>query len=307
MTSQMTERFSAPGATLVKLFGRPAARRPPSSAHGRERVNDIGVRSAMAMEMFFTIARPRVRARRGADLRTRRLPGPARASSTPARSSRWRCCSTGCTAPLTALATARLDVVTALVSFERVFEVLDVEPLIREAPDARSVPDGPVAVELDDVHFAYPTAEQVSLASLEEVTVLDDRPSEEVLHGVSAARRRRATPWPWSARRAPASRRWPRSCPRLYDVDAGAVRLGGVDVRDLSFDSIRATVGVVTPGRPPVPRHDPAPTCATPHPTPTTTSCGRRSSRRGWRRLVRCAARRPRHRGRRARLPAVRR
>ena len=148
-------------------------------------------------------------------------------------------------APLTALATARLDVVTALVSFERVFEVLDVEPLIREAPDARSVPDGPVAVELVAVRFGYPSADKVSLASLEEVTVLDDRPSEEVLHGVSlhvAPGRTVAIVGSSGAGKSTLAS----LVPRLYDVDAGAVRLGGVDVRDLTFDSIRSTVGVVS-------------------------------------------------------------
>ena len=88
-------------------------------------------------------------------------------------------------APLTALASARVDAMTALVSFERVFEVLDLEPLIDEKPDATTVPDGPVAVEFDDVRFAYPSADKVSLASLEEVATLDTRGGEEVLHGVS--------------------------------------------------------------------------------------------------------------------------
>ena len=88
-------------------------------------------------------------------------------------------------APLTALATARLDVVTALVSFERVFEVLDIEPLIKEAEVTTPLPPGPLAVELSHVRFAYPSAEAISLASLEEVAVLDDRAGEEVLHGVT--------------------------------------------------------------------------------------------------------------------------
>ena len=87
--------------------------------------------------------------------------------------------------PLTALGTARLDVVTALVSFERVFEVLDLEPLIAEPADPQPLPDGPVAVELAGVRFAYPSADKVSLASLEEVAVLDDRAGDEVLHDVS--------------------------------------------------------------------------------------------------------------------------
>ena len=131
------------------------------------------------------------------------------------------------------------------MSFERIFEVLDVAPLIQERPDARAVPDGPVSVELDGVRFAYPAADQVSLASLEEVAVLDDRSGEEVLHGVSL----RVEPGQVVALvgSSGAGKSTIASLvPRLYDVDAGAVRLSGVDVRDLSFESIRRTVGVVT-------------------------------------------------------------
>jgi len=134
---------------------------------------------------------------------------------------------------------------TALVSFERVFEVLDLEPLIDEKPDARRVPDGPVSVEFDDVRFAYPSAEKVSLASLEEVASLDTRGGTEVLHGVSF----RVEPGQLVA--LVGSSGGGKSTiasltPRLYDVDGGAVRLSGIDVRDLTFDAIRETVGMVT-------------------------------------------------------------
>src|SRR5947209_18851033 len=86
--------------------------------------------------------------------------------------------------PMTALANARGDRMSALVRFERVFEVLDLQPMITEKPDARELPDGPVSVRLRDVHFGYPDAAHVSLASLEEVAVLDAREGGEVLHGV---------------------------------------------------------------------------------------------------------------------------
>jgi ABC-type multidrug transport system fused ATPase/permease subunit len=148
-------------------------------------------------------------------------------------------------APLTALATARLDVVTALVSFERVFEVLDIEPLIKEAADPTPLPPGPIGVELSHVRFAYPSAEAVSLASLEEVAVLDDRAGDEVLHGVSL----RVGPGQTVALVGPsgAGKSTIASLvPRLYDPDAGWVAVGGVDVRDLSFDDLRGAVGVVT-------------------------------------------------------------
>jgi ABC-type multidrug transport system fused ATPase/permease subunit len=147
--------------------------------------------------------------------------------------------------PLTALANARVDIMTALVSFERVFEVLDLEPMIQESPTPRTLPDGGVAVDVKDVRFGYPAAEKVSLASLEEVAVLDQRGGQEVLHGVSF----RAEPGQMVALVGPsgAGKSTIASLvPRLYDVEEGAVLLSDVDVRDLSFDAVRDTVGVVT-------------------------------------------------------------
>ena len=148
-------------------------------------------------------------------------------------------------APLTALASARVEVMSALVSFERVFEVLDLKPLIEEKPDARQVPDGPVSVEFDDVRFAYPSADKVSLASLEEVA--------DARH----PRRRRGAARRLVPRRAGPDGRAGRLV-RRRQVDhrpaaaaavrrrRGAVRLAGVDVRDLTADSIRDTLGMVT-------------------------------------------------------------
>ena len=177
--------------------------------------------------------------------------------------------------PLTALATARLDVVTALVSFERVFEVLDVEPLIKESAHPTPLPAGPVSVELRDVRFGYPAADQVSLASLEEVAVLDDRGGEEVLHGISF----RVEPGQTVALvgSSGAGKSTIASLvPRLYDADAGVVALSGVDVRDLSFDDIRSARRRGHPGRPPVPRHDPRQPRVRRARAPPTTTCGRR-------------------------------
>ena len=243
MTSQMTERFSAPGATLVKLFGRPAEE---AGEFGRRaaRVRDIGVRSAMATVVFLralTLASGLAQALiygLGGYLALRGDLDAGTVVTMALLLSRLY-------APLIALATARLDVVTAMVSFERVFEVLDVAPLIVEKPNAERVPDGPVSVELEDVRFSYPSAEQVSLASLEEVVSLDRQAGEEILRGVSL----RIEPGQMVAlvgSSGAGKTTLASLVPRLYDVDAGAVRLSGVDVRDLSFDSIRATVGVVT-------------------------------------------------------------
>jgi len=243
MTSQMTERFSAPGATLVKLFGRPAEE---ADEFGRRAalVRDIGVQSAMAMAVFFralTLVSGFALALiygLGGYLAVNGDLEPGTVVTMALLLNRLY-------APLTALSTARLDVVTALVSFERVFEVLDIEPLIAERPDPTPLPVGPVSVELDRVRFAYPAAGRVSLASLEEVAVLDDRAGVEVLHGVSLLVEPGRTVALVGASGAGKST-LASLVPRLYDVDAGAVRLSGVDVRDLSFDDLRATVGVVT-------------------------------------------------------------
>jgi ABC-type multidrug transport system fused ATPase/permease subunit len=146
---------------------------------------------------------------------------------------------------MTALANARVDVMTALVSFERVFEVLDLKPMISERPGAVALPDGPVDVRLSGVRFAYPSADQVSLASLEEVAVLDTRGGEEVLHDVDlevGAGRLVALVGSSGAGKSTLAS----LVPRLYDVDAGSVRLSGIDVRDLTFASLRGAVGVVT-------------------------------------------------------------
>jgi ABC-type multidrug transport system fused ATPase/permease subunit len=243
MTSQMTERFSAPGATLVKLFGRPSEE-VAEFAQRASRVRDIGVRSALSMEVFFRalglvsgLAQALIYGLGG----YLALQGDLE----PGTVVTMALLLTRLYAPLTALANARLDVVTALVSFERVFEVLDVEPLITERPDAVSVPEGPVSIELEDVRFAYPAGDKVSLASLEEVAVLDDRAGVEVLHGIAA----RVEPGQLVAlvgSSGAGKSTLASLVPRLYDVDSGAIRLSGVDVRDLTFDAIRATVGVVT-------------------------------------------------------------
>ncbi|MDQ6797644.1 MAG: ABC transporter ATP-binding protein/permease [Actinomycetota bacterium] len=243
MTTQMTERFSAPGATLVKLFGRPDNEVAEFGARA-ERVADIGVRTAMGQFMFLTaltlvssLALALVYGL-GGSMALRGSLAPGTVVTLALLLGRLY-------APLTALASARVDAMSALVSFERVFEVLDLDPLITEATDATAVPDGPVAIEFDDVRFAYPSADKVSLASLEEVATLDTRGGTEVLHGVSF----RVEPGQLVA--LVGSSGGGKStiaalAPRLYDVDGGAVRLSGVDVRDLSFDSIRHTLGMVT-------------------------------------------------------------
>jgi ABC-type multidrug transport system fused ATPase/permease subunit len=243
MNTQMTERFSAPGANLVKLYGNPAAESAEFAARAR-RVRDIGIRTAMAQWAFLTaltsvsaVAIALVYGLGGYYALQGRLdPGAVVALAILL---------TRLYAPLTSLASARVEVMSALVSFERVFEVLDLKPLIEEKPEARPVPDGPVSVEFDDVRFAYPSADKVSLASLEEVATLDTRGGDEVLHGVSF----RAEPGQMVAlvgSSGAGKSTMASLLPRLYDAGEGAVRLAGVDVRDLSAVSLRQTLGMVT-------------------------------------------------------------
>ncbi len=243
MGTRMTERFSAPGATLVKLFGRPEQESAEFAARAAQ-VRDIGVRTATAQSVFIT-ALTLVSALALALVYG--LGGRLALGGTldPGAVVALALLLTRLYAPLTALAGARVEVMSALVSFERVFEVLDLKPLIEDRPDAREVPEGPVSVEFDDVRFGYPSADKVSLASLEEVATLDTRDGAEVLHGVSF----RAEPGQTVAlvgSSGAGKSTIAQLLPRLYDVDEGAVRIGGVDVRDLSAPSLRATLGMVT-------------------------------------------------------------
>ncbi|MFF4055983.1 ABC transporter ATP-binding protein [Streptomyces sp. NPDC001668] len=243
MGTRMTERFSAPGATLVKLFGRPEQESVEFAARAR-RVADIGVRTATAQSVFIT-ALTLVSALALALVYGLGGWFALRGSLEPGAVVSLALLLTRMYAPLTALAGARVEVMSALVSFERVFEVLDLKPLIEDKPDAREVPEGPVAVEFADVRFGYPSADKVSLASLEEVASLDTRGGAEVLHGVSF----RAEPGQTIAlvgSSGAGKSTVAQLLPRLYDVDEGAVRVGGVDVRDLTAGSLRATLGMVT-------------------------------------------------------------
>ncbi len=243
MSSQMTERFSAPGATLVKLFGRPTEESAEFATRAR-RVRDIGVRAAMVQFVFVTaltlvsaLALAAVYGLGGFYA----LRGQLETGSVVALALLL----TRLYAPLIALASARVAVMSALVSFERVFEVLDLKPLIADRPDARTVPNGPVSVEFEHVSFAYPSADKVSLASLEEVAILDTRGGVEVLHDISF----RVEPGQLVAlvgSSGAGKSTIAQLVPRLYDVDEGAVRLSGVDVRELSAESIRRTIGMVT-------------------------------------------------------------
>ncbi|MGV0738429.1 ABC transporter ATP-binding protein [Mycobacterium syngnathidarum] len=243
MNTQMTERFSAPGATLVKLFGSPENESREFAVRA-DRVRDIGVRTAMLQSTFMNsltlmsaLALALVYGLGGLFAIGGQLQAGAVVSLALLLTRLY--------APLTALANARVEIATALVSFERVFEVLDLVPLIAEEPDAVEVPDGAVAVEFDNVRFSYPSADKVSLASLEEVATLDDRGGDEVLHGISFT----AEPGQMVALvgSSGAGKSTIASLlARLYDVDSGSIKLNGADVRDVTFASLKDTVGMVT-------------------------------------------------------------
>jgi ATP-binding cassette, subfamily B, bacterial len=243
MNATMTERFNVAGALLVKLFGR-SADESQSFRSRAERVRDIGVTSAMYGRAFF-VALTLV-----ASLAQALVYGLGGYYAIEGRLSAGTVVTlalllTRLYGPLTALSNARVDVMSALVSFDRVFEVLDLQPMISDAPDAVTLPAEARSIEFDDVRFSYPTASEVSLASLEDVAVLDHTGSQEVLHGVSF----RAEPGQLVALVGPSGAgktTISQLLPRIYDVRSGAVRVGGFDVREVTQQSLHDRIGVVS-------------------------------------------------------------
>jgi ATP-binding cassette subfamily B protein len=243
MNATMTERFNVSGALLVKLFGRPdneAARFGERAA----RVRDIGVQQAMYSRTFF-VAMLLVASL--AQALTYGLGGwlAVRGNVSAGTVVTLALLLTRLYGPLTALSNVRVDVMSALVSFDRVFEVLDLKPGIAEKPDAVPVPAGSGRIEFRDVRFRYPSADQVSLATLEDVSTLDRTEQEEVLTGLDfivEPGQMVALVGPSGAGKSTTSM----LVSRVYDVTGGTVLVGGVDVRDATLESLRDTVGVVT-------------------------------------------------------------
>jgi ATP-binding cassette subfamily B protein len=243
MNTTMSERFNVSGALLVKLFGDPSSE---TNVFDRRagRVRDIGVTQAMYGGIFMTsllltasLATALVYGWGGVEAAKGLLLVGTVVALTLYLNRLY--------GPLTALSNVQVDVMTALVSFDRVFEVLDLPPMIDERPDAVPVPRGPATIEFDHADFSYPTAEEVSLASLESVAVLDQAPSQQVLYDVSF----RVEPGQMVALVGPSGAgktTISHLVPRLYDVTAGAVKVHGIDVRDATMKSLRAAIGVVT-------------------------------------------------------------
>ena len=243
MNMVMTERFNVSGAMLVKLFGRPRDEREFFESRAGQ-VRDIGIHQAMYQRFFFialsltaSLATAFAYGFGGLEVIRGEL-----ALGTLVALTLYLVRLYG---PLTQLSNLNIDYMSAMVSFERLFEVLDLEPMIKESPDAVVMPDGPAELIFDHVDFSYPGAEEVSLASLEAVARLDDTPRTDVLHDVSF----RIEPGTMTAlvgHSGAGKTTISMLVSRLYDVDRGSVTINGVDVREATTASLNAMVGVVT-------------------------------------------------------------
>ena len=243
MSSVMTERFNVSGALLVKLFGRLDEEGTQFSLKAG-RVRDIGVKIAMANRIFFTaltlvaaLATALIYGVGGVLVINQSLSLGQLVALSALLSQLY--------GPLTSLANVRVDVMTALVSFDRVFEVLDLEPMIDEKSEAQDLEATGASVEFDHVSFHYPSAAEVSLASLESIAIPTVNAHQDVLHDVSftiPAGTMAALVGPSGAGKTTITS----LVPRLYDTTSGVVRVAGQDVRDVTLSSLRDRIGVVT-------------------------------------------------------------
>ena len=242
MSSTMTERFNVSGAMLVSLYGQPSREHEYFRSRAR-RVADIGIKMAMLNRLFF-IALTSVAAIAtafaygiGGHLAINGGVTVGTLLAITALLARLY-------GPLTALSNVRIDVMTSLVSFERVFEVLDLEPMVKDRDDAIAYRATHPKVEFKDVHFSYPRANEISLASLESAARPESVESGEVLKNLSfiaAPGTLTALVGPSGAGKTTISA----LIPRLYDVTSGAISIDGHDIRDLTLGSLRESIGVV--------------------------------------------------------------
>jgi ATP-binding cassette subfamily B protein len=242
MSSTMTERFNVSGALLVKLYGNLNQESIVFKKKARK-VADIGISMAM-LNTFFFIALISIAALAtaiaygiGGHLA---IDGSITVGSLIAITTLLA----RLYGPLVSLATVRVDVMGALVSFERVFEVLDLEPMVKESINPKTLASRTPVISFEDVRFTYPNAQQISLESLESVSLPEVKESEEILKGISftaAAGTVTALVGPSGAGKTTISA----LLPRLYDVSSGAIKIDGIDIRELSVDSLRRSIGVV--------------------------------------------------------------
>ena len=243
MQTRMTERFNVGGALLVRLFGRPAQEDEEYETRARG-VRDAGVSIAVNRVVFMAglglvaaLATALVYGLGGLMVISEQLSLGELVAMAALLGQLY--------APLTALSNVRVDIMTALVSFERIFEVLDLRPLVREAEHPVDIPAGPVGVELQDVTFTYPGADEVSISSLEQRPEAEVADGDTVIAGVSAsipAGSMVALVGPSGAGKTTLTS----LVSRLYDPTSGTVRIGGVDLREATLASVRDAVGVVT-------------------------------------------------------------
>ena len=242
MSSTMTERFNVSGAMLVSLYGEPSREREYFRSRARK-VADIGIKMAMLNRLFF-IALTSVAAIAtafaygiGGHLAINGGVTVGTLLAITALLARLY-------GPLTALSNVRIDVMTSLVSFERVFEVLDLEPMVKNRENAIELKPTHPKIEFKDVSFSYPRAEEISLASLESAAKAETIQSGEVLRGLSFT----AAPGTLTALVGPSGAgktTISALLPRLYDVTTGAIEIDGHDIRDLTLESLRGSIGVV--------------------------------------------------------------
>ena len=242
MSSTMTERFNVSGAMLVALYGEPAREREYFRSRAR-RVADIGIKMAMLNRLFF-IALTSVAAIAtafaygiGGHLAIQGGVTVGTLLAITALLARLY-------GPLTALSNVRIDVMTSLVSFERVFEVLDLEPMVKNHENAKVLQTTQPRIEFKNVNFSYPRAEEISLASLESAAKAETVQSGQVLNNLSFV----AAPGTMTALVGPSGAgktTISALLPRLYDVTDGAISIDGYDIRDLTLESLRDSIGVV--------------------------------------------------------------
>jgi ATP-binding cassette subfamily B protein len=242
MSSTMTERFNVSGALLVNLYGKPAKEENFFRTRARK-VADIGIQTAMLNRVFFVgITSVAAVATAfaygiGGHLAISGSISVGTLLAITALLARLY-------GPLTALSNVRIDVMTALVSFERVFEVLDLHPMITDKPGAKELKNKNLQIDFEDVVFTYPRAEEISLASLESAAKPETVDSGEVLKGISftaPAGTLTAIVGPSGAGKTTMSA----LIPRLYDVTRGAIKIDGQDIRDFTVQSLRDSIGVV--------------------------------------------------------------
>jgi ATP-binding cassette subfamily B protein len=242
MSSTMTERFNVSGAMLVSLYGHPA-RESESFRKRARKVADIGIRAAMLNRLFF-ISLTSI-----ASVATAFAYGfgghlAIDGSITVGTLLALTALLTRLYGPITALSNVRVDVMTALVSFERIFEVLDLHPMVTEKSDATELKPGAARIDVRDIHFSYPNAQEISLASLESVAKAEMVESGEILKGISftaEAGTLTAIVGPSGAGKTTLSA----LLPRLYDVTTGSISINGKDIRDYTLQSLRDRIGVV--------------------------------------------------------------